>query len=390
MEAGKTAALLACAASIGAVSAGAPRRRGRRAWPATATSSGWPSSSIDDILGIVGDTSVTGKSSSSDMRAGKRSAPIVAALPSGDRRRRAARRAARAGGPPGTDADVTRATQLIDEAGGLDWATARPTRRLATALAHLETFGRGHRRRRRARPRSPATSWSATGDRTRQGPDRAHRRARRRRPRRTPASTSPRASTPTGGGRASCARTSRWTPRTCCCASSSASCSRTNSTPAARWIRSQQRADGTWANFEGGPGDLSTTIEAYAALRLAGDAADAAHMRAAREFVLGRRRHRGQPGVHPHLAGAVRRVVVGRPAGDAAGAGAAAHVGAAQRLRLGVLGPADRRPDHRRRDAAARCARCRSPWPNCAPACRPRRRKTGRGRGARSACSTGR
>ncbi len=26
----------------------------------------------------------------------------------------------------------------------------------------------------------------------------------------------------------------------------------------AAWIRSQQRADGTWANFHGGPGDLST------------------------------------------------------------------------------------------------------------------------------------
>ena len=39
------------------------------------------------------------------------------------------------------------------------------------------------------------------------------------------------------------------------------------------WIRSQQRADGSWANFHDGPGDLSTTIEAYVALRLAGDAA---------------------------------------------------------------------------------------------------------------------
>jgi squalene-hopene/tetraprenyl-beta-curcumene cyclase len=54
----------------------------------------------------------------------------------------------------------------------------------------------------------------------------------------------------------------------------------------ARWIRSQQRADGTWATFEGGPGDLSTTIEAYAALRLAGDTPGEAHMSAAREFVL--------------------------------------------------------------------------------------------------------
>jgi squalene-hopene/tetraprenyl-beta-curcumene cyclase len=50
------------------------------------------------------------------------------------------------------------------------------------------------------------------------------------------------------------------------------------------WIRSKQREDGSWANFYGGPGDLSTTIEAYVALRLAGDMPDAAHMRAAATF----------------------------------------------------------------------------------------------------------
>ncbi|MDT4916259.1 MAG: squalene-hopene/tetraprenyl-beta-curcumene cyclase [Pseudonocardiales bacterium] len=55
---------------------------------------------------------------------------------------------------------------------------------------------------------------------------------------------------------------------------------------AARWIRSQQRADGTWANFEGGPADLSTTVEAYAALRLAGDDPTLPHMRQAREYVV--------------------------------------------------------------------------------------------------------
>jgi squalene-hopene/tetraprenyl-beta-curcumene cyclase len=54
---------------------------------------------------------------------------------------------------------------------------------------------------------------------------------------------------------------------------------------AARWIRSEQRDDGTWANFHGGPGELSTTIEAYTALRLAGDPAGAPHMRAAAAFV---------------------------------------------------------------------------------------------------------
>ena len=47
----------------------------------------------------------------------------------------------------------------------------------------------------------------------------------------------------------------------------------------ARWIRSQQRADGTWATFYGGPGDLSTTVEAYVALRLAGDPPTPPHMR---------------------------------------------------------------------------------------------------------------
>jgi len=56
---------------------------------------------------------------------------------------------------------------------------------------------------------------------------------------------------------------------------------------AANWIRSQQREDGTWGNFFGAPADLSTTIEAYAALKLAGDPADTPHMAAAREYILG-------------------------------------------------------------------------------------------------------
>jgi squalene-hopene/tetraprenyl-beta-curcumene cyclase len=55
---------------------------------------------------------------------------------------------------------------------------------------------------------------------------------------------------------------------------------------AARWIRSQQRLDGTWSNFYGGPPNLSTTIEAYTALRLAGDPTDAEHLRRARAYIL--------------------------------------------------------------------------------------------------------
>jgi squalene-hopene/tetraprenyl-beta-curcumene cyclase len=57
---------------------------------------------------------------------------------------------------------------------------------------------------------------------------------------------------------------------------------------AAIWIRSQQREDGSWANFRGGPGDLSTTIEAYVALRLAGDESAADHMGRAAAFVRDR------------------------------------------------------------------------------------------------------
>ena len=53
----------------------------------------------------------------------------------------------------------------------------------------------------------------------------------------------------------------------------------------AAWIRSQQRSDGSWANRYGGPANLSVTAEAYAALRLAGDPADAEHMRRAAEVV---------------------------------------------------------------------------------------------------------
>jgi squalene-hopene/tetraprenyl-beta-curcumene cyclase len=57
---------------------------------------------------------------------------------------------------------------------------------------------------------------------------------------------------------------------------------------AARWIRSQQRDDGTWATFHGGPADLSTTVEAWVALRLAGDASDAPHMARAAAFIRAR------------------------------------------------------------------------------------------------------
>ncbi len=56
---------------------------------------------------------------------------------------------------------------------------------------------------------------------------------------------------------------------------------------AARWIASRQRDDGTWANFYGGPGELSTTVEAYVALRLAGHEPQAPHMARAADWIRG-------------------------------------------------------------------------------------------------------
>lgn len=61
----------------------------------------------------------------------------------------------------------------------------------------------------------------------------------------------------------------------------------------ARWIRSQQRADGSWGDFPGAPGTLSTTVEAWVALRLAGDPEDAEHLTRAAGWV---RAHGGLEG----------------------------------------------------------------------------------------------
>jgi len=50
-------------------------------------------------------------------------------------------------------------------------------------------------------------------------------------------------------------------------------------------IRSYQRDDGSWAMYHGAPGDLSTSIECYFALKLAGDPADGPHLARARAFI---------------------------------------------------------------------------------------------------------
>ncbi|HWO99440.1 MAG TPA: squalene--hopene cyclase [Methylococcus sp.] len=56
----------------------------------------------------------------------------------------------------------------------------------------------------------------------------------------------------------------------------------------ANYLRAHQSADGSYPLFQGGPGDLSCTVKAYYALKLAGDSPDAPHMQKAREWILGR------------------------------------------------------------------------------------------------------
>jgi geranylgeranyl diphosphate synthase type I len=139
MEAGKTAALLACSASIGALAAGASADivDGLAEY---GHDLGMSFQLVDDVLGVIGDPAVTGKSSSSDVRAGKRSAPVVAALQAGGAASRQLGELL-ASGPPSSEAEVALATQLIQDAGGVAWASAEAATRLDRAITRLGELG---------------------------------------------------------------------------------------------------------------------------------------------------------------------------------------------------------------------------------------------------------
>jgi len=54
----------------------------------------------------------------------------------------------------------------------------------------------------------------------------------------------------------------------------------------ANFLRAHQSEDGSYPLFRGGPGDISCTIKAYYALKMAGDSIDSPHLRKAREWIL--------------------------------------------------------------------------------------------------------
>ncbi len=135
MEGGKTAALISCAASIGARAAGAPDGV-VDALAEYGQLSGLAFQLVDDVLGIAGDPAVTGKSASSDLRAGKRSVPVVAALADGGA---ASRELAQllAAGPLETDDQVARGAALVEAAGGVAWTSHEAERLLDGACTAL-------------------------------------------------------------------------------------------------------------------------------------------------------------------------------------------------------------------------------------------------------------
>jgi geranylgeranyl diphosphate synthase, type I len=114
MAAGKTGSLLAAAAAAGVALGGAPELA-ERAWE-MGRSFGIAFQIQDDLLGIWGDPAVTGKPAHGDLRRGKKTAPVLAALAAGGPR--AADLAAALDSAPMDEESVRLAARLVEQAGG--------------------------------------------------------------------------------------------------------------------------------------------------------------------------------------------------------------------------------------------------------------------------------
>ncbi len=135
MIAGKTAALLSASAAIGAIAAGSDPSTVR----AVADSGrllGLAFQVQDDVLGIWGETEVTGKPVADDIRSRKKSFPIVYAMEHLPPPRRPALLAVYAS-PDISEADVDAVLVLLDEAGARSASTAAAERWADEAVAAL-------------------------------------------------------------------------------------------------------------------------------------------------------------------------------------------------------------------------------------------------------------
>jgi geranylgeranyl diphosphate synthase type I len=131
MAGDKTAALMACACSIGAIHVGAPPglAMGLAGFGAHA---GLSFQLTDDLLGIWGAPEVTGKPVRSDLRARKKSLPVVAAL-TGEAPQAGQLAALLASPDPLSEDDLVLAARLVEEAGGKAWAEDEAAAQLAAA-----------------------------------------------------------------------------------------------------------------------------------------------------------------------------------------------------------------------------------------------------------------
>ena len=138
MAGDKTAALMACSCSIGAIFTGAS--------PSLAMSladfgshTGLAFQLVDDLLGIWGTPEVTGKPVWSDLRTRKKSLPVVAAMagPAGGETAGRELGELLAQPEPLTEDDLSRAACLVEEAGGRKWAEDEAARQLDAACKCL-------------------------------------------------------------------------------------------------------------------------------------------------------------------------------------------------------------------------------------------------------------
>ncbi len=135
MAGDKTAALMACACSIGAVHLGAPPTLAM-ALAGFGAHLGLAFQLTDDLLGIWGAPEMTGKPVRADLRARKKSLPVVAALNS-NTPQAAELRTLLADPRPLTEDELVRAADLVVAAGGKDWAENEADVQLAAANASL-------------------------------------------------------------------------------------------------------------------------------------------------------------------------------------------------------------------------------------------------------------
>ena len=139
MAADKTGALLACASSIGAMLGEGPTRL-VTSLTGFGSEMGLAFQLVDDLLGIWGEPDSTGKPVLSDLRARKKSLPVVHALNAGTAE---SARLAELYGAPGepSEDDLLEMARLVEAAGGREWASAEADRRIAAAEKHLAESG---------------------------------------------------------------------------------------------------------------------------------------------------------------------------------------------------------------------------------------------------------